>query len=186
MWNSLVVKVFLEQNKNAIEYRKKKKRKTSLLFESLVNTVFCDCLLPRRRLRAGRRKLRQWVGVGPLSESCPRRPAFPRQDCSDCVSRPARLRKIAPVLTPGDVILEVTFLPEGRRLSLSVPTAHQNRVSAIIFSLASEWVVSTGHDKCISWMCTQNGDVLGRHFFTSWASCLQYPSEGPELASLPQ
>ncbi|KAM5268777.1 WD repeat and FYVE domain-containing protein 1 isoform 2-T2 [Hipposideros larvatus] len=52
--------------------------------------------------------------------------------------------------------------------------AHQNRVSAIIFSVASEWVVSTGHDKCVSWMCTRNGDMLGRHFFTSWASCLQY------------
>ncbi|ELV09946.1 WD repeat and FYVE domain-containing protein 1 [Tupaia chinensis] len=52
--------------------------------------------------------------------------------------------------------------------------AHQNRVSAIIFSLAAEWVVSTGHDKCVSWMCTRSGNMLGRHFFTSWASCLQY------------
>ncbi|XP_036093879.1 WD repeat and FYVE domain-containing protein 1 [Rousettus aegyptiacus] len=52
--------------------------------------------------------------------------------------------------------------------------AHQNRVSAIIFSLATEWMVSTGHDKCVSWMCTRSGDLLGRHFFTSWASCLQY------------
>ncbi|KAK1336688.1 hypothetical protein QTO34_002722 [Cnephaeus nilssonii] len=52
--------------------------------------------------------------------------------------------------------------------------AHQNRVSAIIFSLATEWVVSTGHDKCVSWMCTRTGDMLGRHLFPSWASCLQY------------
>ncbi|XP_059249570.1 WD repeat and FYVE domain-containing protein 1 isoform X1 [Mustela nigripes] len=52
--------------------------------------------------------------------------------------------------------------------------AHQNRVSAIIFSLAAEWVISTGHDKCVSWMCTRSGNMLGRHFFTSWASCLQY------------
>uniref|UniRef100_A0A8C8UKG4 WD repeat and FYVE domain containing 1 n=1 Tax=Peromyscus maniculatus bairdii TaxID=230844 RepID=A0A8C8UKG4_PERMB len=55
--------------------------------------------------------------------------------------------------------------------------AHQNRVSAIIFSLAAEWVISTGHDKCVSWMCTRSGNMLGRHFFASWASCLQYPSE---------
>ncbi|GAB5576041.1 WD repeat and FYVE domain-containing protein 1 isoform X2 [Prionailurus iriomotensis] len=52
--------------------------------------------------------------------------------------------------------------------------AHQNRVSAIIFSMAAEWVISTGHDKCVSWMCTRSGNMLGRHFFTSWASCLQY------------
>ncbi|KAJ7424111.1 WD repeat and FYVE domain-containing protein 1 [Willisornis vidua] len=55
--------------------------------------------------------------------------------------------------------------------------AHQNRVSAITFCLASEWVISTGHDKCVSWMCTKSGSMLGRHYFTSWASCLQYDHE---------
>lgn len=65
-----------------------------------------------------------------------------------------------------------------RALTLCLsPAAHQNRVSAIIFSLAAEWVISTGHDKCVSWMCTRSGNMLGRHFFASWASCLQYPSE---------
>uniref|UniRef100_A0A8C8MMA5 FYVE-type domain-containing protein n=1 Tax=Oncorhynchus tshawytscha TaxID=74940 RepID=A0A8C8MMA5_ONCTS len=54
--------------------------------------------------------------------------------------------------------------------------AHQNRVSDMVFSLESEWVVSTGHDKSVSWMCTQSGSMLGRHYFDSWASCLQYPS----------
>lgn len=54
--------------------------------------------------------------------------------------------------------------------------AHQNRVSDMVFSLESEWVVSTGHDKSVSWMCTQSGSMLGRHYFTAWASCLQYPS----------
>ncbi|KAL7990857.1 hypothetical protein Chor_014287 [Crotalus horridus] len=55
--------------------------------------------------------------------------------------------------------------------------AHQNRVSAIIFCLEAEWVISTGHDKSVSWMCTRSGNMLGRHYFTSWASCLQYPSK---------
>uniref|UniRef100_A0A3P9P140 WD repeat and FYVE domain containing 1 n=1 Tax=Poecilia reticulata TaxID=8081 RepID=A0A3P9P140_POERE len=55
--------------------------------------------------------------------------------------------------------------------------AHQNRVSSMVFSLESEWVVSTGHDKSVSWMCTQSGSMLGRHYFTSWASCLQYDHE---------
>lgn len=45
----------------------------------------------------------------------------------------------------------------------------------MVFSLESEWVVSTGHDKSVSWMCTQSGSMLGRHYFTAWASCLQYP-----------
>uniref|UniRef100_A0AAX7UFC0 FYVE-type domain-containing protein n=1 Tax=Astatotilapia calliptera TaxID=8154 RepID=A0AAX7UFC0_ASTCA len=55
--------------------------------------------------------------------------------------------------------------------------AHQNRVSDMVFSLESEWVVSTGHDKSVSWMCTQSGSMLGRHYFTAWASCLQYDQE---------
>uniref|UniRef100_A0A673YWG6 WD repeat and FYVE domain containing 1 n=1 Tax=Salmo trutta TaxID=8032 RepID=A0A673YWG6_SALTR len=55
--------------------------------------------------------------------------------------------------------------------------AHQNRVSDMVFSLESEWVVSTGHDKSVSWMCTQSGSMLGRHYFGSWASCLQYDND---------
>uniref|UniRef100_A0A8C7UB15 WD repeat and FYVE domain containing 1 n=1 Tax=Oncorhynchus mykiss TaxID=8022 RepID=A0A8C7UB15_ONCMY len=55
--------------------------------------------------------------------------------------------------------------------------AHQNRVSDMVFSLESEWVVSTGHDKSVSWMCTQSGSMLGRHYFDSWASCLQYDND---------
>ncbi|XP_071061280.1 WD repeat and FYVE domain-containing protein 1-like [Pseudochaenichthys georgianus] len=55
--------------------------------------------------------------------------------------------------------------------------AHQNRVSDMVFSLESQWVVSTGHDKSVSWMCTQSGSMLGRHYFTAWASCLQYDHE---------
>lgn len=69
--------------------------------------------------------------------------------------------------------------PHGHSLLRSLPAAHQNRVTAIIFSLATEWVISTGHDKCVSWMCTRSGNMLGQHFFTSWASCLQYPSMFP-------
>uniref|UniRef100_A0A8C2EN31 WD repeat and FYVE domain containing 1 n=1 Tax=Cyprinus carpio TaxID=7962 RepID=A0A8C2EN31_CYPCA len=55
--------------------------------------------------------------------------------------------------------------------------AHQNRVSDLIFSLESQWVISTGHDKSISWMSTQSGSMLGRHSFGSWASCLQYDND---------
>ncbi|XP_038829447.1 WD repeat and FYVE domain-containing protein 1-like [Salvelinus namaycush] len=55
--------------------------------------------------------------------------------------------------------------------------AHQNRVSDMVFSLESEWVVSTGHDKSVSWMCTQSGSMLGRHYFGSWANCLQYDND---------
>uniref|UniRef100_A0A663N4R3 FYVE-type domain-containing protein n=1 Tax=Athene cunicularia TaxID=194338 RepID=A0A663N4R3_ATHCN len=65
----------------------------------------------------------------------------------------------------------------GAIMNLFLPVAHQNRVSAITFCLTSEWVISTGHDKCISWMCTRSGSMLGRHYFTSWASCLQYDHE---------
>uniref|UniRef100_A0AAY4EAJ7 FYVE-type domain-containing protein n=1 Tax=Denticeps clupeoides TaxID=299321 RepID=A0AAY4EAJ7_9TELE len=55
--------------------------------------------------------------------------------------------------------------------------AHQNRVSDLLFSLESLWLISTGHDKSVSWMCTQSGSMLGRHHFSCWASCLQYDHE---------
>uniref|UniRef100_A0AAY4ECA4 FYVE-type domain-containing protein n=1 Tax=Denticeps clupeoides TaxID=299321 RepID=A0AAY4ECA4_9TELE len=48
--------------------------------------------------------------------------------------------------------------------------AHQNRVSDLLFSLESLWLISTGHDKSVSWMCTQSGSMLGRHHFSCWAS----------------
>lgn len=55
--------------------------------------------------------------------------------------------------------------------------AHQHRVSAIMFSPENEWVISTGHDKYLSWMCTRSGCLQGRHCFSAWASCLQYDGE---------
>ncbi|ROJ25388.1 WD repeat and FYVE domain-containing protein 1 [Anabarilius grahami] len=39
------------------------------------------------------------------------------------------------------------------------------------------WVISTGHDKSVSWMSSQSGSMLGRHSFGSWASCLQYDND---------
>lgn len=70
------------------------------------------------------------------------------------------------------------FLPFYLKLPVEILSlsAHQNRVSDMVFSLESEWLVSTGHDKSVSWMCTQSGSMLGRHYFNAWASCLQYPS----------
>ncbi|XP_075057942.1 WD repeat and FYVE domain-containing protein 1 isoform X1 [Mixophyes fleayi] len=55
--------------------------------------------------------------------------------------------------------------------------AHQNRVTEVIFSPDPEWVISTGQDKFITWMCTQSGSLVGRHAFSSWASCLQYDED---------
>ncbi|XP_041119544.1 WD repeat and FYVE domain-containing protein 1-like isoform X1 [Polyodon spathula] len=52
--------------------------------------------------------------------------------------------------------------------------AHQSRVSAIVYCPECEWVISTGHDKSVSWMCSRSGSLLGRHYFSSWASCLQF------------
>ncbi|XP_063771966.1 WD repeat and FYVE domain-containing protein 1 [Pseudophryne corroboree] len=55
--------------------------------------------------------------------------------------------------------------------------AHQSRVTEVVFSPGPEWVISTGHDKFITWMCTQSGSLVGRHAFSSWASCLQYDED---------
>ncbi|TRY99909.1 hypothetical protein DNTS_004341 [Danionella cerebrum] len=55
--------------------------------------------------------------------------------------------------------------------------AHQNRVSALLFSLENQWLISAAHDKSVSWMCTLSGSMLGRYNLGSWASCLQYDNE---------
>ncbi|PIO22710.1 hypothetical protein AB205_0152380, partial [Aquarana catesbeiana] len=53
--------------------------------------------------------------------------------------------------------------------------AHQSRVTEVIYSPGPEWVISTGQDKFLTWMCTQSGSLVGRYAFSAWASCLQYP-----------
>lgn len=78
---------------------------------------------------------------------------------------------------PPFISAQMSKYSSGIVMLLICLSAHQNRVSAVIFCLEAEWVISTGHDKCVSWMCTRSGNMLGRHYFTSWASCLQYPSK---------
>uniref|UniRef100_A0A8C5BSM3 WD repeat and FYVE domain containing 1 n=1 Tax=Gadus morhua TaxID=8049 RepID=A0A8C5BSM3_GADMO len=69
----------------------------------------------------------------------------------------------------------MSYHHDSRRIFIAL--FGKNRVSDMVFSLESEWVVSTGQDKSVSWMCTESGSMLGRHYFSSWASCLQYDQE---------
>uniref|UniRef100_A0A7N8WWA2 WD repeat and FYVE domain containing 1 n=1 Tax=Mastacembelus armatus TaxID=205130 RepID=A0A7N8WWA2_9TELE len=98
--------------------------------------------------------------------------------CS-CMSYHHDSRRIFIGQDNGAVVVSEFLISEDFNKMNHVKTypAHQNRVSDMIFSLESEWVVSTGHDKSVSWMCTQSGSMLGRHYFTAWASCLQYDHE---------
>lgn len=48
-------------------------------------------------------------------------------------------------------------------------------MTEVIYSPGPEWVISTGQDKFLTWMCTQSGSLVGRYAFSAWASCLQYP-----------
>ena len=65
-------------------------------------------------------------------------------------------------------------------LSFSLP-AHLGRVTAIIFSLSCEWVLSCGRDRYFQWHCSETGRRLGGYQATSWCLCLQYPSESISL-----
>lgn len=137
-----------------------------------------DGLLPCREAEGRASEslpIRSWVGGRADSLPPVESAGFPGWACPACESAGWLGGEGDPQFPPTE-----TGLP--RSCFFSAPAAHQNRVTAIIFSLATEWVISTGHDKCVSWMCTRSGNMLGRHFFSSWASCLQYPSQSQQLA----
>uniref|UniRef100_A0A8C2J2Z1 WD repeat and FYVE domain containing 1 n=1 Tax=Cyprinus carpio TaxID=7962 RepID=A0A8C2J2Z1_CYPCA len=79
--------------------------------------------------------------------------------CS-CMSYHHESRRIFIGQDNGAVVVSVTLIFSA---CVCVCAAHQNRVSDLIFSLESQWVISTAHDKSISWMSTQSGAMLGRH-----------------------
>ncbi|XP_070538975.1 WD repeat and FYVE domain-containing protein 2-like [Ptychodera flava] len=55
--------------------------------------------------------------------------------------------------------------------------AHQSRVTGVLFSLLSEWVLSVGRDKYFQWHCSETGRRLGGYQSSSWCTCLQYDGE---------
>ena len=54
-------------------------------------------------------------------------------------------------------------------------SAHQSRVTMILFVLELEWVLSTGQDKQFAWHCSESGQRLGGYRTSAVASGLQYP-----------
>ena len=52
--------------------------------------------------------------------------------------------------------------------------AHQNRVTAIMFSLTNEWVLSCGRDKYFQWHCSETGRRIGGYQTNAWCVCLEY------------
>jgi hypothetical protein len=51
--------------------------------------------------------------------------------------------------------------------------AHQNRVTAVVFSIVTEWVLSVGRDKYFQWHCSETGRRLGGFLCNCWATALQ-------------
>ena len=47
--------------------------------------------------------------------------------------------------------------------------AHTGRVSQVVFSIITEWVLSAGRDKYFNWHCSESGRRLGT--FSSSHSC---------------
>lgn len=59
--------------------------------------------------------------------------------------------------------------------TLHLITAHQSRVTALLFALQNEWVLSCGRDKYFQWHCSETGRRLGGYQTAAWCTCLQYP-----------
>ncbi|KAI1285878.1 WD repeat and FYVE domain-containing protein 2 [Halotydeus destructor] len=52
--------------------------------------------------------------------------------------------------------------------------AHQGRVTQVVFSIMTEWVLSTGRDKSFVWHCSETGRRLGGFQSNTWCTALQF------------
>ncbi|UYV79634.1 WDFY2 [Cordylochernes scorpioides] len=59
--------------------------------------------------------------------------------------------------------------------------AHQGRVTGVLFSLMSEWVLSVGRDKYFQWHCSETGMRLGGFQCSAWCTALQYDSQSKHV-----
>jgi WD40 repeat protein len=52
--------------------------------------------------------------------------------------------------------------------------AHQGRVTQVVFSIITEWVLSVGRDKYFNWHCSESGRRLGGFQCNCWCTALQF------------
>lgn len=52
--------------------------------------------------------------------------------------------------------------------------AHQSRITGLVFSLLTEWVLSVGRDKYFQWHCSETGRRLGGFMCSSSCTALQF------------
>ncbi|XP_076312578.1 WD repeat and FYVE domain-containing protein 2-like [Tachypleus tridentatus] len=52
--------------------------------------------------------------------------------------------------------------------------AHQARVTGVVFSLITEWVLSVGRDKYFQWHCSESGRRFGGFHCNAWCTALQF------------
>lgn len=55
--------------------------------------------------------------------------------------------------------------------------AHTARVTAVVFSLSCEWVLSVSRDKLFSYHCSETGRRIGGYSFEAWCTALQFDSQ---------
>lgn len=63
----------------------------------------------------------------------------------------------------------------NRMTSMREYIAHQGRVTGVIFSLTSEWILSIGRDKFFQYHSTETGQRIGMFQTEAWYTALQYP-----------
>lgn len=93
----------------------------------------------------------------------------------------------------------MSFNPETRRLSVGMDSgvvldfilsedynkmtpahtyqAHASRVTAVLFVLEMEWLLSAAQDRTLCWHCTERGHLLGSHRTAAWVTRIQFDVE---------
>lgn len=80
--------------------------------------------------------------------------------------------KIINICLLQEFIMESDY---NRMTSMREYIAHQGRVTGVIFSLTSEWILSIGRDKYFQYHSTETGQKIGMFQTEAWYTALQYP-----------
>lgn len=70
---------------------------------------------------------------------------------------------------------EFTLATDFNRMTLVRNySAHQARVTSILFALNCEWMLSVGRDKIFQYHCSETGRRIGSFQSEAWCTALQY------------
>lgn len=75
-------------------------------------------------------------------------------------------------------VTEFTLAPDFNRMTtVRTYPAHQARVTAVVFALTCEWMLSTSRDRTFQFHCSESGRRLGSFTSDAWCTALQFDSQ---------